>query len=148
VLPVQNEMSDEAAEVQSWIAAHGSTRLKAIARNDLLAGSMDLYLTERLAAERPGWELKRKAGKVLRIRSPSEAAVAAFEAARTQWPTTRLHFFDERHRHTSACRWVETTMRGSLHVRYPDCPKSSYYGPILVDEFYGRCVIRRLGDCR
>ena len=110
-----------AADRASWIAAHGSERLRAGARLRLLDNLDVVYVEERVAAERPGWMLDT-CGKNLEIRNPSAEALQALEDALRTDPATQLV-------------WL---------VVDDDDGEDEERGPALTAEFLGRDIIRRL----
>jgi len=114
------------AERETWIAAHGSPRLKR-----MLAESVGLdrtYRTERLAAERPDWIFYDDiCGEEKGIRDPSEATLAALDAARQVAPDARLGW-----------------LAAGEHI-CEDADECGFRaGPVAVAEILGRTIILRL----
>lgn len=84
----------EAVERNSWIAEHGSPRLRRLAAESIECGAV--YRDERLAAERPGWEWEDAIPDGLAEReaprNAPEAALDLLDRARETAPDATLGF--------------------------------------------------------
>jgi hypothetical protein len=69
------------AEMESWIGAHGSERLRRCLKEGIACAG--IYRDERLAADRPGWEWDTEGKNVNPINPPVEAFAMLDEARKT-----------------------------------------------------------------
>jgi hypothetical protein len=86
----------ELGEAERWVREYGSQRLRKALETDLLRSAMGAYRDERLAQERPrgGWRWLPPDVELKSIVNPSERALDALLAARTQYPRSdsSLHY--------------------------------------------------------
>lgn len=104
-----------------WIAEHGSTRLQRMAAEEIECERV--YLDERLALERPGWQWYQQAdGDYDDPRNPPEEAFAMLDQARQVEPTAKLVYWRVDHDCDDDCE-------GSGY-----CPKYDWTGYAAVAE--------------
>lgn len=79
------------AEIEAWIAEHGSPRLQRIVTEGFLPTSANVYRDERLAIERPGWRWARNVpGESSDAKHPTDEAFALLDEARKVDPDAEL----------------------------------------------------------
>lgn len=100
-------------EMEAWVEAHGSARLKKALELGMLFRCEQVYREERAAREYPDWVLAgtiEELRPLLDIHNPSLEALEAFDDARRLNPKANLVYSDRRKRAVLVApflgRWV------------------------------------------
>jgi hypothetical protein len=114
-------------ERAAWISEHGSPRLKRLAEEKLRHN--ETYLTERLAAERPGWSYHEDVcGEEKKIRDAESDALDALDEARQTAPDATLGWLSD------SCH-----LDGCEHELGDELFEP---GPALFADFLGHRIVR------
>jgi hypothetical protein len=101
-------------ERDSWINAHGSTRLRKALALGLAGSEQAIYEEERLAVERPGWRCELVREERATAIAPTEEALDALTAARQVDPDCQLVWLKSRD--SGGCEAVAGEHLGNLVV--------------------------------
>lgn len=112
------------AERTEWIAAHGSSRLQRLVKEEIGYGKT--YRDERLAQDRPAWKWCTQ--ELVDTRDATEADLDALDEARVTAKDAKL-------------QWLTVECGGNEYDDC-DCPAG---GIVLVAELLGRTIIREIG---
>jgi len=122
-----------------WVDSQGSARVRALvaAGQEHPLSMFRSYVENRLFVELPhaflgGWTLNWNRTLDREFTQPAERD--ALEAALVDLPDAEIRYLKQRHRHRHGCERGETT-----------CPEYDYKGPVIVADFHGSPIVRKLG---